>query len=557
MQSTRTEIFAKEAVRRSRVDPVWFCENILNLRTLPGEPTFEEAPARSWELDDWQRELLEAASDAYIVMKRNNPAMDTMDFAEEELKTRHNHDGKTYITIRSMHGPGKTFGLALLAHWFGFCFYSRNFATAPKLAQLKTRLWPEFRKINRRAVPEYRKFTSIQAGQVRWWSSQFNGGDYDPDHSLTPETASDPENLAGRHDNYMLILVDEASGVSEDLWPVVEGAASTGIFVLLVIVSNPTKNTGTFADSHKKERVARDYYRMHISVAKTRRVSREWIRRMETKYGKGSPVVQVRCYGEFADEDENQLISLQWLYAAKDCEFKEDGSFPTLRISVDVADGGEDFSVITAARHYETFTHLLRQEQHNFPHAQSIVDAAREAEKMFIRYGGRKKEDDFVVDSLGVGAGTAGILIKAGYRVTRYVGGAASDVPKLYRNRRVQSYLVGRDELRSQRVVIDPGFLDDEDEWDDFFAQMCMIKVKPGLERVEDLETKKELKLREGLSPDRADSWAMQWMGSAPEMAVTLDTVEMYGGEAEEAYDGSLGSDYGIGATKYDGSLSI
>lgn len=541
MKTSTIKTLSAEAVRRSRVDPDWFCENILRLTTLPGEPTIDEMPGNSWERDEWQRELLYAASDAYKVMKRTNPASDTFDYDEDELKTSVNHKGCAYITIRSMHGPGKTFGLALLAHWFGFCFYSRNFATAPKLAQLKTRLWPEFRKIRRRAVSEYQKFMDVKSAQIRWYSSRYDqDGGYDPDHSLTPETASDPENLAGRHDSYMLILVDEASGVSEDLWPVVEGAASTGIFVLLVIVSNPTKNVGTFADSHKKGRVAKDWYRMHISISKTRRVSRDWIRKMETKYGKGSPVVQVRCYGEFADEDENQLLSLTWLHEAKDREFKEDGSLPKLRISIDVSDGGEDFTVITACRRYDSVDHYLRQSKHSFPSAKAIVMAANEAEKLFLHLGGRKETDDFVVDSLGVGAGVAGILIERGYQVVRYVGGGASDNNKLYRNRRVQSFIVGRDELRSGKVVFDPGMFDDEEDWDEFCAQMCMIRIKPGSDKVEDLETKKELKARENISPDRADSWAMMHATQAPEMPMSFDTPEMYSGQVEEMYDGRL-----------------
>jgi hypothetical protein len=88
--------------------------------------------------------------------------------------------------------------------------------------------------------------------------------------------------------------------------------------------------------------------------------------------------------------------------------------------------------------------------------------------------------------------------------------------------------------------MFDQGMFDDEDDWDEFFAQMCMIKMKHGADKIEDLETKKELKTREGVSPDRADSWAMMHATQAPEMPMSFDVPELAGGEVEEMYDGRL-----------------
>jgi hypothetical protein len=187
-----------------------------------------------------------------------------------------------------MHGPGKTFGLATLMHWFGFAFYGKNPCTAPKIGQLKRRLWPEFRKIRRRSIIGYASLQEVQSESIYWMDA---AGKPDPDHVSFMETASSPESLAGLHDRYMLICVDEASGISEQLWPVIEGAISTGKIVILVIISNPTKMQGTFAASHLRPNVSKNWYTMHISLDKTTRVSRDWVRKMEEKYGPDSPVV--------------------------------------------------------------------------------------------------------------------------------------------------------------------------------------------------------------------------------------------------------------------------
>jgi len=134
------------------------------------------------------------------------------------------------------------------------------------------------------------------------------------------------------------------------------------------------------------------------------------------------------------------------------------------------------------------------------------------------------------VDSIGVGAGTAGYLLKKGYPVVQYRGGEASDDPKRWRNRRVQSYLVLRDGLRDGTVVIEDKFLDGEADWDELEAQLCSIKRKPGAERLEDLETKQDM-LRRGIkSPDRPDSMAMVNATRAPKMGgagVVMDFGEL------------------------------
>ena len=516
--------FIAQAREKARLNPVWFARNILRLKQLPGEPSLSDNPDLSWELDDWTIELLEAAADVIRF--------------KEGLPTVTNHKGLNQITIRAMHGPGKTFGLALLMHWFGFCYYAKNPTTAPKLAQLKRRLWPEFRKIRRRAIVGYSGLQEVQAEAILWLGKD---GKPDPDHWSFMETASAPENLAGLHDRNMLICVDEASGVSEALWPAIEGATSAGNYVLLVIISNPTKLQGTFAASHLKPLVAKHWYRIHITLEKTARVSRKWVRRMQDKYGKDSPIVKVRCFGEFAEEDDNQLISMSWLEKAQAAEPVPDGSLPRRRLSVDVADGGGNFSVITDAIHYQSFTHLVQQAQYNFPSGQSVVLLANEVKRIWNENNmSGANGDDIVVDSLGVGAGVCSILIDDGLPVIRYVGGAKSDNSALYRNRRVQSYLVARNAYRDEALIFDDDFVED-DEWDDVYGQLCSIRIRQGTERYEDLLTKEQMKAQGIISPDRADSIAMQFATQSPEISVG-DLSDYFVGQQMEtaSYDGSI-----------------
>ncbi len=484
------------ALEWTRTNPVGFAEEVLNLR------------GDTYYLDEWQKELLESVADVY--RKKNN------------IQTKVNHEGKTMITVRAMHGPGKTFGVAAVMHWFNASFKGRIICTAPKEKQLKTRLWPQFRKIAIRAGREYAAPIQIDSTQIIWHG--------DEDWCAIAETASTPENLAGYHDDYILILADEANGIDEVMFPVIEAMASTGIIAIVILIGNPTKNQGTFHDSHQRPAVAKNYYRIHVDLSKTTRVDRDWVARMVEKYGRASPVVKVRCYGEFADTDASQLIPLQWLLDASEREFAADGSLPRHRVTVDVADGGADFTCCTAADLYDTLTHFRKQTKHNFPSSESPILAAQAAINLFEDMGYSKLDDDIVVDSLGVGAGTAGYLMEKGYRVVTYKGGESSDDPLMWRNRRTQSYICLRDEHRRERVVYAEDFTD---AWDDFTAQMCSVRTRPGAERLEELETKESMKRRNIKSPDMADGVAMMFATQVPTQPVLLHV--MTGGDMESA----------------------
>jgi len=479
--------------------PIWFAEQILNLRTLEGEETLEESPASSWALDLWQKELFEACAD----VARHKIGLPTVV----------NHDGRNLITVRSMHGPGKTFTAAGVIHWFGFSFHQPLIVmTAPKLQQVKTQLISDFERIRQRAVLGYKDLMQVDATKITWAN--------DPSWVALAETARQPENLQGKHRPHICVVVDEASGVPESLWPVIFAALSSGEIALLLMIGNPTRLTGTFANSHLKPSIKDQYYQLHVSLDKTKRVLRSWVDKMARQYGENSPVYKVRCLGEFADSYENQLIALQWIVDALERELHADGSVPRKRISIDVADGGECETIITLATHYQTFVRIDKQLAYSFPPAVSPIMAAEEAARLWelLEYSAARG-DDLVVDSIGVGAGTAGHLMSLGLPVITHRGGAPSDNPKLWRNRRVQSYLSMRNALRDGRVFFADDCFVDTQAIDDLQAQLCSVRSKPGTERVEDLVTKHDL-IREGIkSPDRADSLAMQYATSIPRVA--------------------------------------
>lgn len=495
LSTTKTDLSTSVAAAHARAlrDPVWFMRNVLNIETKESD----RRRGQSWDLDEWQHELIESVADVY----RHSAGQ----------LTRFNHAGLNKITVRAMHGPGKTFGVAAIMHWFGFCFKGTIVCTAPKEKQLRTRLWPAFRKIRSRAGEAYASLMNVDAAKIVWCG--------DEDWAAHAETASEPENLAGYHDEHLLFIVEEASGIREEMFPVIEGAISAGRLVILILIGNPTRNQGTFYDSHRTPSVAKHYYPIHVDLSKTTRVSAAWVQQMKDKYGENSPVFQIRCLGDFADSDEKQLVPYEHIASAIERDEVDDGTIPSIRVTVDVSDGGLDESIITAVRMRESHKHILSMTRHSFRAAESPILTAEAAERAFLAAGGNMRTDDMVVDGLGVGAGTAGYLLKKGYRVVVYKGGESSDIPDQWRNRRVQSYIGLAQALANGAVSFAEDYAGDKDIEDDMLAQVCAIQRNNKTERIEDIEPKEAHIARTGKSPDIADGLAMIYATQIPQMA--------------------------------------
>lgn len=426
--------------------------------------------------------------------------------------------------IASGHGIGKSAGFAQLILWaMSTREHTRGVVTANTDTQLRTKTWPEVVKWHGMAIN-------------RHWFECTATAIFHKQHEKTwridaiPWSAHNTEAFAGLHNlgNRLVLVFDEASAIADPVWETAEGALTDEkTQILWLVAGNPTRATGRFRQCFTRFR--HRWGTRNIDSRTVEGTNKGQIDRWARDYGEHSQFFSVRVRGEFVEADANQLIPLQWVSDARARQWNweiGDGSLRRLRISVDVADGGEDETVITAGYQYQSALALVRQAAFSFQPSVAVIESADAAERMFLEWGGRKDVDDFVVDSLGVGAGTAGTLMKRGYRVVQYKGGAAASNPLKWRNRRVQTYINLRDAFRDGTIILHPQALHDDLAWDEFEAQVTSIKTKPGTEKLEDLVTKEEMK-RDGLkSPDRADSLAMQLATLAPSIMGSVGTQQ-------------------------------
>ena len=429
--------------------------------------------------------------------------------------------------IASGHGIGKSAGMAQLVWWaMSTHEKTKGVITANTFTQLTTKTWPELIKwhgllINR----HWFTCTATSAYHV----SDEKGWRVD----AIPWSAHNTEAFAGLHNEGRRIFIgmDEASGIADPVWETTEGALTDDkTEILWIACGNPTRARGRFRECFTKQRHL--WGTVNVDSRTVEGVNLDRIEKWRRLYGEDSQFFNVRVRGQFVEADANQLIAMEWVAEARArgvMGTPTTGDLPVLRVSVDVADGGEDDTVITVARHYGQIKHVLKMQKFSFNSSVAPIESADAAERMFKAWGGDAANgDDIVVDSLGVGAGTAGTLMKRGLPVIAYKGGESASSPN-FRNRRVQSYIALRNDFRDGNIVLDPGLFDDEEQWEEFEAQLCSVRSKPGIEKLEDLMTKEEMRRAGIKSPDHADSLAMQEATALPSVGFGMSTPDEYG----------------------------
>lgn len=315
--------------------------------------------------DDWQRE---AACDL-----ANNPK----------------------VSIRSGQGVGKTGFEAASLLWFLYSFdYARVVATAPTRQQLNDVLWSE--------VSKWQSKSQILSKLMVWTKTRISLKGAEERWFAVARTATKPENMQGFHEDNMLFIVDEASGVADDIMEAILGTLS-GENNKLLMCGNPTKTSGVFYDSHNRDK---DLYKRHkISSLSSPRTNKENINSLIRKYGESSNVVRVRVKGDFPIDEDDVFITTAAIHKGINTEQNLD-NIETLDIGVDVARFGDDNTVI-ASKVNNTILPLTIH--HGYATTQTASDIIYQAKVLRNKYEFSKKI--YVkIDDTGVGGGVTDIV---------------------------------------------------------------------------------------------------------------------------------------------------
>lgn len=395
------------------------------------------------------------------------------------------------VAVRSGHKVGKSASAAGLALWWVATRpRSRVVLTSASSRQVRSILWRELRTLHAAATPPL-------------------GGDLhaDPDSGLQfPDgreivgfSTTEPERMSGISGANLLFILDEASGIPEDIFQAIEGNRAGG--ARLILFSNPTRTSGTFFDAFGTKREF--WHPIHISSEETPNAvegrivipglaTREWIDEKRREWGETSPFYQVRVRGDFPAQAENAIVSLALVEDAT-ARWLETPAEGRLVLGVDVARFGDDETVIFPVRGHRALAPIIERKLDTVQVAGRVLEVARR-----LRADGERPIAR--IDVIGVGAGVFDQLASAPEVEAVAVNVAEAPVGMENQERfaqfRDQVWFGIADWLKEGGAIPDDPKLEAELVAPTYtFDMRGRIKV----------DTKDKIKERLGRSPDRAD----------------------------------------------------
>ena len=392
------------------------------------------------------------------------------------------------VAVKSGNGLGKGFCAAAAVLWFIYCHDPAIvLSTAPTFRQVRHVLWRQVRRL-------YRPAKDMLGGsmfETRWELAE--------DRYAMGLSAGSADEFQGFHCPHMLIVVDEAEGVSDEIYEGIE-SVMTSAEPRLLLIGNPTTISGAFRRAFHEER--RLYHTITISALDSPNVrenrivvagltTAQWVEERRDIWGEKNPIYRARVLGEFPDQEEDTLISLSALEAAADegrVDYEVEGASGDLAVlAVDVARYGSDRSVILRRRGNIIEDIQALRNLDTMELAGRVAAAARDF-----------RPDYVCIDEIGIGAGVVDRLTEEGYPV-RGINVARSAREKgRFVNLRTEGYWRLRDLFAAGQIRIPPD--------NELIGELAAIKYSfDNLGRVR-LESKDAMRKRNLPSPDKADA---------------------------------------------------
>jgi phage terminase large subunit len=406
----------------------------------------------------------------------------------EALKLVGLHDR---VSIRAGHGVGKTTFLAWVVLWFMLTRMPFKIPiTANSQDQLRDVVWPELRKWHGR-LPEPLK-AEIEIAAERLF---LKGA---PECFAVARTASkdNPEALQGFHEDNLLFVVEEASGIDDIVFEVGAGALSTAGAKLLML-ANPTRTSGYFYDSHHALRAR--FKTMRVNSEDVPR-ARGHIDDIIAKYGRESNAYRVRVLGDFPTTEDDAVIPLHLCESAVVRQVRATEFRPVW--GLDVARFGDDRTALCKRQGNTILEPVKSWRQKDTMQVAGIV---MEEYRLVRDTAPDLVPAEILVDVIGLGAGVVDRLFELGLPVRGVNVGESASVSDRFMRRRDELWFAARDWLAAANCK-----LADDDE---LIAELTAPKYTLTSSGKVLVEPKDEMKKRGLSSPDLADAFILTFAG--------------------------------------------
>jgi hypothetical protein len=433
------------------------------------------------------------------------------------------------VAVRSCHDSGKSFIAAIAAaRWLDVhpATTARVITTAPTAMQVKGILWVELNQLKAQADLPGRM------NQTEWWIGSYLAG-----MGRKPSDYN-PAAFQGMHARYLLIIVDEASGVTSSLIDAVETLA-TNTHARILMIGNPDDPTSLFADIHNNPQ-KHGYHCIRISAWDTPNftdegdtipqelkevlLSPEWVEQRRKAWGEQHPFWLSKVEAEFPPIDTLSTIKLVDIVKARvpfnEREREPNSTSPSgvstqpgvanahaqmsTVLGVDVAgsDTGDETVirlVTTTPQGYRPTTEWRYRTSDPNEVTDNIVSAIISTMPQQV-----------VIDSIGVGFGIIA-AVRSHEAITNLppattptiIGFNASNAPrsKEYGNQRAELWW-------GARILFQDGRIDTSAADDQLTLEAQLLQPRYFIKKGKIwIEAKEDIKSRIGRSPDNADAF--------------------------------------------------
>ena len=404
------------------------------------------------------------------------------------------------VAVKSGNGLGKDFTAAVAVLWY---LHGHDpaivLSTAPTFRQVRHVLWRQIRALYRRAADTL----GGKMLDTRWELAD--------DRYALGLSANDADQFQGFHSENMLVVVDEAEGVSEEIYEAVE-AVMTSANTRLLLIGNPTTTSGGFHRAFHRERGI--YETITISALESPNVAAgevvfpglttaEWVEERRQMWGEGSRLFRARVLGEFPDRGDDNLIAVTDIAAATypietvpaDPLPAALASYyrPAVVIGVDVARFGPDRSVVIVRRGNAV------EDLRVYPDIDT-EDLAGRVKNLALELAAERVN----VDEVGLGAGVVDKLRNEGVPVRGVNGASAPDRDDACANLRAEGYWTLARRFREGGIRIPHDA--------ELMAELASLRYRFNSRGKVLMESKEDMKGRSLPSPDKADALMLAFL---------------------------------------------
>lgn len=398
--------------------------------------------------------------------------------------------------VKACHASAKTFTAAEIVLWWVFAQQGIAITTAPTWSQVRKLLWAEVHKsYNNARVPLGGKINQTELA-------------ISPDIYAMGLSTNEGVRFQGFHGK-VLIVLDEAPGVREDIYEAIDGIRAGGD-VRILMQGNPIVASGRFYEAFTAERALWQTFTVNafdtpnlagITLDELRAiplgaddprlfvaprpylVTRQWVHEKLHTWGERSPLWKSKVLGDFPDQAEDALLSLAWIEAGNHAPESVDPQQPTIA-GLDVAGPGDDETVLVLRQGSQ----VVRMQAWPDPDPRGeLIASLREWNIERIN-----------VDSVGMGYYLARFLEDSGYEVADVNVGLAARNTELYANLKAELYWG----LRQRFEATDVQGVTDEVA----IGQLAGIRYEHNARGQIKIESKDDARKRGVKSPDRAEA---------------------------------------------------